>query len=471
MLPYPTCGRTDLGTLVRIRMLHCQLEKIFGLISKSNRTMAEAGPRLDRVKKRQSTWAQYLGSMFRPIFRIGALGLLPAKRPRRVYFWLDIYCIPCHSDVLRDMALTRMGMTYSWANYVLVLDAKLMKAGERQDFDEFISRVSVSGWNSRFWTYEEFCMGRALVFAGDGTITLTQNIGVVGQLGFLLSGSRRTHDVDETTGRYKDLSKPLFRPTFATGARNDGNNSYDGQLRATNFAQIWNVLKDKNATKHRDMLLVFSLLLDLSPAELKHLGTGDWMKAIANTFSFLPLDLRYVDSPQVSNGWAPPLPQTGPDICDFRSGKMELTSAGLKIDLSSLAPSLNVIRVFHPGQASFSAHSRQFRDTYYIQLQQGENDLIRDAEEILLLLNGAQTASSSATRKQGNGACLLPSASAKGLLHTSYVCTISWVLGGQGETFGDCDQKSFDAEYFYFGSDVVVNRGKISSCAPNVLCR
>ena len=247
----------------------CQLERLFRAISESNYAVARHGPRLDTSKGHRPQTLEQLGGLLRSLYRL-SVGLRPSKKPRCVYFWLDVYCVPVVDQrgleremlkYLHTLALNRMSTTYSWANYVLVLDHEFARLEDENDYDELASRVAVSGWNSRFWTYQEYCMARTLVFYGGDGPKLTHDIGMDGSLGWPLFG-KLPDKRDSQLCDLSELSRFVFRPRTATGVRITQDEKYDERLRAANFVDVWNVLQNRNTSQPDDVLMILAMLLD-----------------------------------------------------------------------------------------------------------------------------------------------------------------------------------------------------------------
>jgi hypothetical protein len=93
--------------------------------------------------------------------------LLPCFRVTSVYFWLDTFCVPIvrqdelsntvpafsleEISNLKQMALQRMFATYSWAQYVIVIDSELACLNASADETEMWARINLCGWNTRCW--------------------------------------------------------------------------------------------------------------------------------------------------------------------------------------------------------------------------------------------------------------------------------------------------------------------------------
>ena len=196
----------------------CQLQRLFTAVTQSDHAIARHGPRLGRSHGRKQGWQEYAGMLVRSLYRM-LLGKFRFRQPKYVYFWLDVYCVPVaipsvlrneEAQYLKSLALNKMTTTYSWANYVMVLDHEFGRIDSQSDFSEFACRIAMSGWNSRFWTYQEYCMARTLVYLGGDGPKLTHDIGMNGSLGSALSGIASSTD-DNSLRHLSDLQGLLFR--------------------------------------------------------------------------------------------------------------------------------------------------------------------------------------------------------------------------------------------------------------------
>lgn len=136
----------------------CQLERLVNWVSKAARSATTGS-----------------GNLFRKAFTRS-----------HIDFWLDIYCVPVvkrntlapltddsirteELQRLKAAALSRMLAVYSWAESVLVLDHELSYITSSHDELELLGRVAISGWNSRYWTFQEYCLSRGTTFqSGEG---------------------------------------------------------------------------------------------------------------------------------------------------------------------------------------------------------------------------------------------------------------------------------------------------------------
>ncbi|KAJ5731507.1 uncharacterized protein N7483_006015 [Penicillium malachiteum] len=93
----------------------------------------------------------------------------------RIYFWLDTLCVPVPPANLPDeekrpwersrkQSISRMREAYLNARFTRVLDAELMMTpipssnSEQAREIEYFTRVLISTWNFRMWTFSEACL-------------------------------------------------------------------------------------------------------------------------------------------------------------------------------------------------------------------------------------------------------------------------------------------------------------------------
>lgn len=281
-----------------------------------------------------------------------------------------------------------MASTYAWASYVLALDYELARFTKLYDYVEFVSRIAISGWNSRFWTYQEYCMARVVVYEGDdgpkiaraysglrailtfynesGSKHEDRAMGDVFGKPFLgiknneqdpfefIRGKRFTSQYYYPASIPGDLVKLTFRPHFDMFRYINGP--------ADSFTWIWNLLRDKSTTKSEDVIFIFANLLAMNAIDLqsRKLSEIDRMKAVLKSFAEdvqhrlwvkpLPLDLLFVETRRYScnctvsqctcsqQRWIPLTPEGADELGGLKSDVMALQDSGLRFESS---------RVFH----------------------------------------------------------------------------------------------------------------------------
>jgi len=72
-------------------------------------------------------------------------------------FWLDTLCIPVEDRFkhLRDFSIQKMHEIYTESHCVLVLDHDFSKMAREAKLCEVLSRLVLSGWITRLWTFQE----------------------------------------------------------------------------------------------------------------------------------------------------------------------------------------------------------------------------------------------------------------------------------------------------------------------------
>lgn len=92
-----------------------------------------------------------------------------------LYFWLDTLCIPVDKTLqnLRDFSIERMHNIYRDSYGVLVLDPDFDRMTMKSPPCEVLTRVAISGWSTRLWTYQEGALPQRLfIRVSDGMIDI-----------------------------------------------------------------------------------------------------------------------------------------------------------------------------------------------------------------------------------------------------------------------------------------------------------
>lgn len=463
----------------------CQLERIYKAVRDADRAIADHGPRLDKSKKTQSTWTESLAVFFRRLGRFDFLRNTRWKRATPVYFWLDVYCVPIE-EAERNVDLNRMTTTYSWANYVLVLDHELHLVSNEMDYVEFASRVAVSGWNSRSWTYQEYCMGRTLVFeTGDGP-KMSYDIGMDGSIGHPSVASHASDTDHGYAMRFNDLGKLIFRPHLAAGGRIRGDDKYNEQERSENFTRIWDLLRNKTTTKLEDAISIFAMLLDLNPAEIRDMQSTlavneredevklleARLKAIVKTFTALPLDYLFISPRSIQSHlqrqWTPSEPHGPFDIGRLANCELHPESRVLKIRNSVLNPlhrtSLLVVHISNIRHLNCGLLIRGEDHISSAPVQRwmrlpSNGDVPIESSDAIVLLNEAQPTiiDEDHATQSFNGACLILSDSTNS--NEIRASSIHPILWGCGESRSH--ETTYSAVEYSIGlKDIVIEFGQ-----------
>lgn len=101
--------------------------------------------------------------------------LLKDKKPRTVYLWIDVLCVPREAAV-KGIAINQMKNIYSKAKTVLVLDRALMQTRKSGSPIEINMRIRMSSWAQRLWTLQEVVLAEDLhiQFEGADTVSLKE---------------------------------------------------------------------------------------------------------------------------------------------------------------------------------------------------------------------------------------------------------------------------------------------------------
>jgi Heterokaryon incompatibility protein (HET) len=87
----------------------------------------------------------------------------------RLYFWLDTICVPLEPASARGTAIQSISKVFSQAKYTLVMANDLRRRDVPPTKLETITRILVSNWTRRLWTYSEAMLSNRIAFkyAGD----------------------------------------------------------------------------------------------------------------------------------------------------------------------------------------------------------------------------------------------------------------------------------------------------------------
>lgn len=88
---------------------------------------------------------------------------LPQPRRGHTPIWMDTICLPRYPVELRTQAIADLSKVFSKAAGILVLDSYLQSIScAGLDQIEILTRVSLSGWTSRLWTFSEGQLARQI---------------------------------------------------------------------------------------------------------------------------------------------------------------------------------------------------------------------------------------------------------------------------------------------------------------------
>lgn len=270
------------------------------------------------------------------------------------YIWVDFFCIPQRSTTQvgpndlssswqsqatlesqanlgelsdHDIAMKLMPAAYSWADFVLVLDTELKFVTRGLSLLEIRARLTVSGWNSRYWTlqesslcrdvcvvYKDTCYPLEMMNRHDGFYHLrlarTWATNVCGhffkpfpeRLGHapeqsslrLIKGQSSFYDGNSLEGHLiKDIGR--LKGSIATPvtrrAKSGFRNIILRDTTAEHFRQIWSQLSWRTTTRPEEALRILATLHNLDPKEIETLDSEAQMRAILKSQKNLPFAL------------------------------------------------------------------------------------------------------------------------------------------------------------------------------------
>jgi len=166
-------------------------------------------------------------------------------------FWLDTICVPVRPPTSRDKGLHSMGLVYTCAKKVLVLDNDLRVCEQLEGLEPLI-RINMSKWASRLWTLQEGSLSRDLNFQ---------------------FGGGRSIDIKTLEDRLKKAEEDIhlswlkqariFNPAMESLRNPDIRNK---------VTYIWQAVNDRRTSKTEDETICLSTLLGIDPQPLRRLG-------------------------------------------------------------------------------------------------------------------------------------------------------------------------------------------------------
>lgn len=305
-------------------ILNCQLRRVLGGIRK-----VDGERRSSKTHFRR--WAAQIGHWLRSF-----------STTSTHYIWADFLCVPqeqrniippndtrpCEAQdsegLTRDMdtAMQLMPAVYTWAQYVLVLDNELDLLTSTSTSLEIMARLAMSGWNSRYWTFQEHMLASNVHFhtsdkyvrssivperlrierdsKGMGVsfvdIEMYQSWTLIPPLRKpprsyqkTLPYTRAERSIEERL--QQDFNKRLKRveSVYTASAAHVPIAKRENESRI--FQQVWNELSQRTTTRSEDACPILATLLDLDPHEIKLLHPALQMKAVFNSQARLPCGL------------------------------------------------------------------------------------------------------------------------------------------------------------------------------------
>lgn len=400
--------------------------------------------------------------------------------------WLDVYCIPaqspklgsqnfyhetpeeCHQKALKHQAIARMGATYAWANFVMVIDRELMRVATRasavpwpgKDAAEKNKRVSgprfantmaiaslsVSAWNSRCWTYQEHAFAKRSVLLGDDCQ--------------LQVGSYLPEGVLESNFHHEFLGLASRQSTMGGGLTAHAVSEVSCISYSSNFTRAWNSFHGRNTSQWEDMIAVLANLLDLDATSVLKLHPEGRMKSILGAQSTLPLSLLFVDLTRLGmsshttsltwleDRWIPKHIQSVRLNCPENGDLIEVRRDGLLLGSQRLQQNnARIIRLPWQDQATRSAfdfanQADQPATRFWLKVDSDQiracaKASFRDPKEIILVLELLDPRTDLDDSITLRGACLIPAGPmSRGIEPAVYVCPLECGLSGP-ESSGD----------------------------------
>ncbi len=380
-------------------------------------------------------------------------------------FWLDVYCVPLlpPGDTddelylddrpgrdpgftreviqrLKSIALQRMYETYAWARCTLVLDRELMSIPRPSTLSERWARIALCAWNTRFWTFQEYCLAPQTFFQFEDGPWLKEFLVPWQYEGQVASN----FDVLNNAWAMNlwRMSKP--ERTYM-GAKRDGDSVGGNDTGAEPmtssaeiFTSVWNCLNLRSTTKAEDVAMICANLMYLNATELSSLGPKDLMKAIVAAQEVLPLHILSFDAnrhdPRAADvvpfgrydGWVPVSPvqsqklEQGPVYLKVLDSGLELRRTGNAMIEGQ------IFEVESPESHAWSfddnAATVWVRPPLSFQIPAGQKVLVVFQRNIGELPQNS--------RRQRRGFCLLKGVEMGGHLHASYLCPVNWGVRG-----------------------------------------
>ncbi|EEA28671.1 conserved hypothetical protein [Talaromyces marneffei ATCC 18224] len=233
-------------------------------------------------------------------------------------FWLDTLCIPVNDKAVRRDAICLMGMIYGGATQVVVLDLAI----QRMNFDSdnipaVLSYLPSSAWLSRCWTLQEGSLGsRCSVQTAKRAInpfSAKFRIDIFAyerqSCGMQLRRRIQTSLLDRLRESIRSLdTQPtgiiasMFRTEFISTDR-------------ANFAEVWNAISTRSATKQYDKFAIFASLLRFNTHFIMGLTShANQMRAMIYSLDDVPVSIFYNKGPRERSNevhkdrWLPTLP-------------------------------------------------------------------------------------------------------------------------------------------------------------------
>jgi hypothetical protein len=251
------------------------------------------------------------------VFRTIARFILDPMSNKRLYFWLDTFCIPVSSSrpELKRLAIRHITPVFQGADDVLVLDAGLRKCPMkprkslwRSAYDEEITaHILASKWVRRAWTLEEGALARECqVQLARGSIRLG-DIARADNDWFQtrVDGIWCTKAISVDPGNllFRVSLRPLLSGTlneFRKNAitRNDRHERKKGyatfaKTRSSQFVMAWNELLERSSTEYEERLLILGNILDFNTRILAEMRVEERLPSMISSCGEIPMSLMF----------------------------------------------------------------------------------------------------------------------------------------------------------------------------------
>lgn len=375
-----------------------------------------------------------------------------------IEFWLDIYCIPVVQEAtlggleskevaemksLKVKALAWMPATYSWANAVLVLDHELSHVSADAHAAEILASIHTSGWNSRYWTYQEGSLARKLAYAlKNGAVVFASDL----QKRVLATESDAPYSsrlwVPFEHYFYHRKNDPNVWHSGPCGFA-DITRSPTGERSIESFVGLWNHLVNRQTTKWRDALIIMGNLLGHRASQMSCMTSKDQMKALIKAqytlpFQFLTIKAqRHGQGPDMydrENAWVPqspvgsePMHQTLPLLVRENGLVLRFHHSHILTVVKFLSTSkIEGKKVVQLGSHAGHASMISIVPEILVEEDVDPEPLIELSEYLLILESLALRATFS--EGIGRGCLLRVGNRSSNTMHVTYCCPTSWTL-------------------------------------------
>ncbi|OCL06256.1 hypothetical protein AOQ84DRAFT_224014 [Glonium stellatum] len=299
----------------------------------------------------------------------GMQNIFDNEQQQLMPFWLDTLCLPADPKhrALRNFSIGRMHQIYKSSHGVLILDHDLRLLTSHASYAEVITRICISGWNTRLWTYEESALSSRLYILGKDNTFHIENLHQR-----LLEGEFQ----DPISHSLNMFAAASFR-VFVARKTSDN-------IAADSDRDVQDMLCaiSKRATScPGDETICIASFLDLDVSSLLEASPAYRMKVLLSLLPVIPANILFSAGPRLTQWgyrWAPssllqphgmagqPIPERVPTSASMNAERMEM----IVRPLSYLHPGGKGLMAYLPAVAvtriDFS------KDRFLIDLSDGE---------------------------------------------------------------------------------------------------